>query len=181
MLFAGARIDIAARHLLTDCQGAYRGQRSRSVGIYSDCGHLFGAASFQFGRPIFWSTLGLFPRGEPAGWSRLNPPRDCAGGADDPMSSRGREEFAMVERFDAEVDDLVETRVIVRRQFVASVITACLVAAVAGLIAVRPATHEAQQVAAHNYPVVRQPVYAEPSERMTAAASNVSSAAFDLP
>jgi hypothetical protein len=89
----------------------------------------------------------------------------------------------MVERFDGEVDDLPETRLIARRQFVASVVTACLVAAVAGLIAVRPApaSHEAQQVTAHNYPVVRRPVYVEPAARMTAAASNASSAAFDLP
>jgi hypothetical protein len=87
----------------------------------------------------------------------------------------------MVERFDEGADEALETRSIVRRQFVASVVTACLVAAVAGLIAVRPASHPAQQITAHNYPVVRQPVYVEPSERMTAAAGNVSSAAFDLP
>jgi transcriptional regulator GlxA family with amidase domain len=87
----------------------------------------------------------------------------------------------MVERFDRDVDDLVDTRSIARRQLVASVVTACLVAAAAGLIAVRPASHEAAQVTAHNYPAVRQPVYVEPNERMTAAASNASSAAFDLP
>jgi hypothetical protein len=87
----------------------------------------------------------------------------------------------MGERFDGEVDDLLETRQIVRRQFVASMVTACLVAAVAGLIAVHPASHETRQVTAHNYPVVRQPVYVEPAERMTAAASNAASVAFDLP
>jgi hypothetical protein len=94
---------------------------------------------------------------------------------------KGWEEFAMVERFPEEVDELRETRSIVRRQFVASVVTACLVAAVAGLIAVRPASHAAPQITAHNYLVVRQPVYVEPAERMTAAASNASSVAFDLP
>jgi hypothetical protein len=87
----------------------------------------------------------------------------------------------MVERFEGAVDEnLTETRLIARRQFVASVITACLVAAVAGLIAVRPAPHETQQVAARIFPAVRQAVYVEPSERMTAAASNATTA-FEVP
>jgi hypothetical protein len=56
---------------------------------------------------------------------------------------------------------------VVRRQFAASVVAAVIIAAVAGVTALRPVHHETPPTAAQRYVTVQQPVFvANPSARL---------------
>ena len=62
-----------------------------------------------------------------------------------------------------------EMRSVARRQLAGSIAVAVVIAAFAGLMAVRPVHREAQYAAAHKSSVIQKPVFVTPPEHLLAA------------
>jgi hypothetical protein len=76
-----------------------------------------------------------------------------------------------MEKIDILNDDvnsgLEDVHSVMRRQFVASVVAALLIAAIAGMIAMRPVHHETAQIGAQRYAGIQQPTFVTaPSQRL---------------
>ena len=61
-----------------------------------------------------------------------------------------------------------ELRSVARRQLIGSVAVAFVIAAVAGMMALRPTSHDGRYASAHNFPIVQQPTIVTSTEHLAA-------------
>jgi hypothetical protein len=61
-----------------------------------------------------------------------------------------------------------ELRSVARRQLIGSVAVAFVIAAVAGVMALKPAAHDGRYASAHNFPIVQQPTIVTSTEHLAA-------------